>query len=446
MTMQRRRAMSAAALTGAVALTLAACGSDDSGPTDGEAAEEVQNVLEEGGELTIWAWEPTLDQVVQDFEAEYPQVSIDLVNAGSGNDQYTALQNAISAGSGIPDLAHIEYFALSQFALSEALVDLSQFGAGELDGTYTPGPWNAVNQDGAVYGLPMDSGPMALYYNQTVFDEHGIDVPTTWDEYVQAGRDLQAADPDVYIANDTGEAGFITSLMWQAGAQPFQVEGTDVTIDFSEEATVKVAETWQQLIDEELVAPITGWTDEWYQGLADGTIATLAAGAWMPANFESGVPGASGDWRAAPLPQWREGATSSAENGGSALAIMANGENSNEALAYAFLEYANAGPGVQTKIDQGLFPGTSEHLADEEFLNAEFEYFDGQQANQVFAESAANVPEGWSYLPFQVYANSIFSDTVGQAYISGTSLTEGLQAWQDALVTFGNDQGFSVNQ
>ena len=55
----------------------------------------------------------------------------------------------------------------------------------------------------------------------------------------------------------------------------------------------------------------------------------------MPANFASGVPGASGDWRAAPLPQWTEGGKASAENGGSSLALPQAGKN--KELAYAFL-------------------------------------------------------------------------------------------------------------
>jgi hypothetical protein len=36
---------------------------------------------------------------------------------GTGNNQYTALQNAIAAGKGVPDVAQIEYYALPQFAL-----------------------------------------------------------------------------------------------------------------------------------------------------------------------------------------------------------------------------------------------------------------------------------------------------------------------------------------
>jgi len=45
-----------------------------------------------------------------------------------------------------------------------------------------------------------------------------------------------------------------------------------------------------------------------------------------------------------------------------------------------------------------------------------------------------------------VYANSIFSDTVGQSYANKSDLNEGLMTWQDQLVSYGNEQGFSVNK
>lgn len=446
MSIRTTRALRAVAATGVVALALAACSSGGGNDSGGDAgsADDVAAALEEGGSLTVWAWEPTLEQVVSDFEAEYPNVDVDLVNAGTGNDQYTALQNAIAAGKGVPDVAQVEYYALPQFALSDAVADLSSFGADELDGTFTPGPWNAVQQGEGVYGLPMDSGPMALFYNEEVFTQHGIEVPTTWDGFVEAARALHAADPNVYITNDTGDAGFTTSLIWQAGGQPFQVDGTDVTIDLADEGSTQFAQTWQTLIDEDLLAPVSSWSDEWYQGLGNGTIATLAIGAWMPANLESGVPDGAGKWRVAPLPQWEEGASASAENGGSALSVPA--ASSNQALAYGFLEYANAGDGVQTRVDGGAFPATTAELESDEFQGFESEYFGGQKINEVLAQSASDVVEGWSYLPFQVYANSIFNDTVGQAYVSGTTLADGLKAWQDASAKYGTEQGFTVTE
>ncbi|MDH2426337.1 extracellular solute-binding protein [Sphaerisporangium sp. TRM90804] len=451
MTMNRRRALLVgAALT--VSLLAAGCGSSgDGGPGggSGEAAKpagvsdaDVTNALNTGGSITVWAWEPTLKQVVADFQARYPKVKVSLVNAGTGNDQYIALQNAIKAGSGVPDVAQVEYYALSQFALGKSITDLNAFGAGELDGTFTPGPWSSVRVGDAVYGLPMDSGPMALFYNKEVFDKHDIQVPATWEEYAAAAEKLHRADPEAYITSDTGDAGFTTSMIWQAGGKPYTVDGTSVGIDFGDAGTRRFTAMWQKLIDAELLSPVTGWTDAWYKGLGDGTIATLVIGAWMPANLESGVKAAAGKWRVAPMPQWEAGGRATAENGGSSLAIPEAAAN--KALAYAFVKYAAVDEGVRARVDGGAFPATTAQLQDSAWRDKEFPYFDGQKVNQVLADSAGKVVTGWSYLPFQVYANSVFNDTAGKAYNSDTTLADGLKAWQDASAEYGREQGFTM--
>lgn len=440
-----RRLLGALAVLTTLTLTATACGSDDPDSDGGSGSpKDVEAALEKGGKVTVWAWEPTLKKVAEDFEKKYPKVDVELVNAGTGDKQYTALQNAMTAGSGAPDVAQIEYYALGQFAIGKSVEDLSSYGARKYATTFTPGPWNAVTQDKAVYGLPMDSGPMALFYNKKVFDKHGIKVPTTWDAYVEAARALHKADPKVFISNDTGDAGATTSLVWQAGGRPYKTDGTRVTVNFADEGTRKYTATWQKLLDEKLVAPISSWSDAWYKGLADGSIATLSIGAWMPANLTSGVASASGDWRVAPLPQWTKGANASAENGGSSLAVPKAAKN--KELAYAFTQFATTGAGASARVAKGAFPATRADLESKAFLDAPFPYFGGQKANRVFAESARNVGADWSYLPFQVYANSVFNDTVGKAYVSPTKLSEGLKAWQDASVKYGNDQGFSVNK
>ncbi|WP_457964683.1 sugar ABC transporter substrate-binding protein [Arthrobacter sp. D1-29] len=435
---------SAVGVAAALALGLSGCGAAAPAAQQTVSSNAVEEALQKGGKLTVWAWEPTLKKVVEGFEAKYPNVDVELVNAGTGNDQYTALQNAISAGSGVPDVAQVEYYALPQFSLAKSVTDLGQFGASDLKDAFTPGPWASVQAAGGVYGLPMDSGPMAIFYNKELFAKHGIEVPTTWDEFLEAGRALKKADPNAYIANDTGDAGFTTSMIWQAGGKPYKVSGNDVTVNFSDDGSKKFAETWQKLIDEDLLAPISSWSDEWYKGLGNGTIATLSTGAWMPGNLSSGVAEGAGKWSVAPLPQWKEGGKSSSENGGSSLAIPA--ASSQAALAYGFLKYSNVEDGVKTRIDGGSFPATAKEISSPEFLNAEFAYFGGQQANKIFAESAQNVVQGWSYLPFQVYANSIFNDTVGQAYVSDTKLVDGLADWQKASAKYGTEQGFTVKE
>ncbi|WP_255545879.1 MULTISPECIES: sugar ABC transporter substrate-binding protein [unclassified Nesterenkonia] len=434
----RKRIFTGTSVFAVSALALSACGGS-------EETTETDAALEEGGTITVWAWEPTLDQVAEAFEAENEGVTVDLVNVGTGDEHYTNLQNAMRAGSGLPDVAQVEYFAIPQYILGESLMDLSEFGAGDYaEGTFSDGPWNAVTFGGeGIYGIPMDSGPIALFYNQDVFDEHDVEVPETWEEYEEAARQFREADDDVYITSDQGDAGQVTTMIWQAGGTPFSTEGTDVTVDLTgDEGTARWAEYWQPFIDDDLIMPVAGWTDEWYQALGDGSIASLTIGAWMPANLESGVPDGAGSWRVAPLPQWEAGESQTSEQGGSSLAIPEGAENAE--LAYEFMQFAGVDGGVQERLDSGAFPATLEDLQSEDFINREYEYFGNQQINQVLSESAQNVVDGWQYLPFQGYAHSVFNDTVGQAYEGQATLEEGLGDWQDDLTGYGRDQGFDI--
>ena len=442
------RFLKVAAAATAAMMALAACGggSDDK-PTSssgGGAVSEadVQAALTKGGNLTVWAWDGTIKDVAAGFQTKYPNVKVNLVNAGTGDKQYTALQNAVAAGKGGPDVAQIEYYAVLQFALAKSLANISGYGASGLKSDFTPGPWNAVTPNGGVFGLPLDSGPMALFYNKEVFDKYGISVPATWADYVTAARKLHKANPKAYLTADTGDAGFTTSMIWQAGGKPYAVDGTNVTINFADPGAAKFAATWQPMITEKLVASIPPWSDEWFKALGNGTIASLATGAWMPGNLASGATAASGKWRAAPMPQWDAGASASAENGGSSLGVM--DKSANKALAYAFVKYASVDEGKDIRIKGGAFPSTTADLTSTAFLDTPFPYFGGQKANEVFAKSAQNVVPGWTYLPFQVYANSIFNDTVGKAYVSSTTLQDGLKTWQEQSAKYGTDQGFAV--
>ena len=426
----------------AVGLVLAGCSSNASPEASSGSGDELEAALEAGGELTYWSWTPSAEAQVAAFEEAYPNVDVKLVNAGTNTEEYTKLQNAITAGSGAPDVAQVEYYAIPQFALSDSLVDLAPYGFADLEDDYTPGPWGAVTVGDAVYGLPQDSGPMAMFYNKTVFDQYGIEVPTTYDEFVAAAETLHTANPDAYIYADTGDPGFATSMIWQAGGRPFSAEGTDVTVNLQDEGTKKWADSWNRLVEGDLLSSVPAWSDEWFRGLGDGSIATLLTGAWMPGVLESSVPDGAGDWRVAPMPTY-DGTPVTAENGGGGQVVLK--QSKNPALAAAFLKWLNSDPAsIDIFLESGGFPATVADLESDEFLNAESEYFGGQKINEVLVDAANNVASGWQYLPYQVYANSIFGDTVGQSYLNKSDLNEGLQAWQDQLVEYGNQQGFTV--
>ncbi|WP_295824413.1 sugar ABC transporter substrate-binding protein [uncultured Microbacterium sp.] len=439
-----RRAVFAVAATALTVGALTACSGGNAGGAAGGSADDIEKALEAGGEITYWSWTPSAEAQVKAFEAKYPKVKVNYVNAGTNTEEYTKLQNAIKAGSGAPDVVQIEYYAFPQFALSDSLLDLSSYGFADLKGDYATGPWGSVNFDGKLYGLPQDSGPMALFYNKSVFDQFGIAVPTTWDEYVAAAEKLHAADPTKYITADTGDSGFTTSMIWQAGGTPFTTSGTNVTIDLQDSGSKKFADNWNRLIEGGLLSDTPSWSDEWFKGLGDGSIASLVIGAWMPGVLESSVKDGSGKWAVAPIPTY-DGKAVTAENGGGGQAVTK--QSKNPALAAGFLKWLNNDDeSLKIFAESGGFPSTTAQLSDPSFVDKKSDYFGGQQINQVLTQASSEVREGWSYLPFQVYANSIYGDTVGQAYSKKSDLNAGLTAWQDQLVQYGNDQGFSVNK
>jgi multiple sugar transport system substrate-binding protein len=441
---RRIRMIAGVALAGVASLSLAACSSGGGGSAGGGTASDLDAALEKGGEITYWTWTPSGEAQAEAFMKEYPNVTVEVVNAGTATDEYTKLQNAISAGSGAPDVAQIEYYALQQFALSDGLLDLSSYGLGDLEDQYTASTWSAVNLNGGLYGLPQDSGPMVMLYNKDIFDQYGLEVPTTWDEYIAAGEKLHAADPSKYITNDAGDPGFAQPLIWQAGGRPYQTDGTSVTIDLQDAGTKKWADSWNRLLEPGLLAPIATWTDDWWKGLGNGSIATLITGAWMPGILEGSVPEGAGQWRVAPLPGY-DGSATTAENGGSAQSVIK--QSKSPALAAAFLRWLNSSDeSIDVFLQSGGFPSTVANLNADDFLSAAPEYFGGQEINKVLVEASQNVAEGWEYLPFQVYANSVFPDTVGQAYNDRTDLNAGLKAWQDNLADYGSSQGFDINK
>ncbi|MYR89104.1 extracellular solute-binding protein, partial [Streptomyces sp. SID685] len=265
-TWQRHHRTTALLIGTAVLMTsgLSACGSDSDGSApQSVSSADIRKALDKPAQLTVWSWSASLPDVAKAFEKKYPKIKIDVKNVGTGPDQYAKLQNAVKAGSGAPDLATVEYSAIPQFALGGSLVDLRQYGFDSLKSTFTPATWDAVHLGAGLYELPLNAGPMALFYNKRIFDKYHIAVPATWDEYLKAGRALHRADPKTYIAADDGNAGLTESLISAAGGTPFRVKGDKVTIDLKDAGTKKYAASYQKLIDEKLLAPITGWTTEW---------------------------------------------------------------------------------------------------------------------------------------------------------------------------------------
>lgn len=400
--------------------------------------------------LTFWSWVPNIDKEIALFQAKYPAIKINLVNAGQGTPHYTKLRTALQAGTGAPDVAQIEYQYIPTFSITGGLVDLRPYGAEALSSQFVDWTWGQVKgQGGEVWAIPQDSGPMGLLYRKDIFDKYGITTPPkTWDEFLADAKTIHAADPKVYIADvPPAEQGQWVGLMWQAGSKPFGVTSkTDVKVAVNDAASKKVAAYWQQLIQQGLVATDPDFTDAWYQGLASGKYASWPSAAWGPVFLQGAVKGTSGDWRAAPLPQWDASSNVSANWGGSTTAVIKGTKN--PVASAMFAEFLNTDPASAMMFTtlQNFYPSQKAVLADPTFAGQTPAFFGGQKVNQVFADISSTVDPSFQWPPFLDQTYTDYTNTVGKAITAKGDLSAAVDAWQQATSTYAKDQGFNVSQ
>ena len=395
--------------------------------------------------LTVWSWVPRLNQQTEMFERANPNVRVQVVNAGQSLAQHMRLRNALRAGTGAPDLAHLEYFMLPSFQLANALVDLAPHGAAALRDQYVGWTWDQVSDGGRVWAMPGDSGPLGLIYRGDVFGRAGIEPPRTWAEFGEAALRFRRANPDAFLTNLAFASGnWVNALFWQAGSRPFEVDGTNIRIAVNDAPARRVCEFWQPLIAAGAVDTKPIFTTEWYASLDAGRYASWISAAWGPLFLSQFVRQSAGQWRVSAIPQWTPGGRVSGNWGGSTLAVIRQTRFPREAAALAMFLSNNRESANLFIRDQFLFPVLNDLLSSEEFASQPSAFYGNQAINRVFIESARQVDTGYRWSPFQDYVNTQMGNELGAAASGGGSLVAALDRLQDNLVRYARSQGFTV--
>lgn len=433
---------------------LAACGGggDGGGGGGGSSAASCTNTIkvEDAPVVTVWAWYPAMEQVVDLFNEQHDDVQVCWTNAGQGGDAYQAFSTALEAGSGAPDVMMIEAEFLGQYTIRDALVDIGPLGAADVADDYTEGAWSDVSEGDAVYAIPVDGGPMGFLYRQDVFDEYGVAVPTTWEEFATAAQALKDAGYDGYIANfPPNWWAFVQAMAAQKGWDPFDYDSgsTDLRVDMATPEAVEVLAFWEDLVERDLVATDEAFTADYNASLVDGTYASYVAAAWGP-GYLAGLSDADADavWRAAPLPQWEGEEPRSVNIGGSTFAVSEQASDP-ELAARVAIEIFGTEEAWKIGIEEAaLFPLWRPILESDYFRDLEYPFFDGQQINaDVFLEAAAGY-EGFTTPPFLTY---VYDQGTQQltALVEGSVDAQGaMDAMQQDVSSYAEAQGFTVTE
>lgn len=436
--------------------TLAACGGSDTGSGDAGAAAapsaavtplNLDAVLAKPATITYWGWIPNLDKTVALFQKKYPNVKVTLKNEGGGDTEYTKLQTVFKGGgTGIPDVVQIEYRNIANFAATGVLEDLTKYGIENYKDQFFPAAWSGASFNGKVYGVPQDFGPQVMFYRKDVFDKAGITTPPkTWAEYEEAGAKVRAADPKKYMTfADPGSGGTAESFLAQAGSKPFVSDGPEkLKVNLQDEGAKRWAGVWGSMIKKDIVEVTPAWTDEWFKAVGDGKYATWLEGAWAPTFMAGFLPQSKGAWRAAPMPTFDGGKLVTGQNA-STVAVVSSSKNKEAAAAFAI--WLNTDPeAVRSQATESkIFVANTLLSKDPAFLAAKDPFMGDQETNKVYVEAANAVATDWEWAPYEMYAGSVFKDTVGKAMAAKGDLNQGLLDWQARIVDYGKQQGIEV--
>jgi multiple sugar transport system substrate-binding protein len=442
-----------------MSLVLAACGAPatptaapapteaPAQPTTAPAEATATSAPASSGVVTInfWSWVPNLDEQVAEWNQAHPEIQVNYQNAGAGNAEYTKLNTALQANSDIPDVVQIEFQHLPNYIVQGVLLNLVDYGANDVKSQFVPWTWAQVSQGDGVYAYPQDAGPMVMFCNTAILDKYKIAAPTTWDEFATAAAALHQADPNVYLSNFTADQGWFFGMLWQSGAQPFVVDGQNITINFTSPEVTRVAKLWGDMIKAGVLSPIDTYTNDWNTALGNGSIACWQAGAW--GTFISGSsPDYKGKWKVYLMPQWTAGGKVNGNYGGSTIAVMKASAHPKEAAMFA--QWLNTDPKPTLELTNpdkaGLFPVTLPTLSNAQWSDVTYDYWSGQAIHQVMAEAAKEVDPNFGWSPFTSYVYSTYADDITQVRAGTMTFEAAMQDLQDKCVSYAKDQGFTV--
>ncbi|MDB1088601.1 sugar ABC transporter substrate-binding protein [Streptomyces sp. ACA25] len=282
--------------TAAAALTLgllAACGGGgDDGGGGGDAS---------GKSLEVWIMEgtyPDTGTYFEDLEAAFTEqtgatLNIQLVPWTEAHEKFTTA----AAGDTLPDVSEIGTTWVPEFAEAAILADLTDRIAEDgLDDDLVEGLQQAGTVEDRLYGMPWYAGIRALFYRADVFEEHGLEVPETWDELREVALRLKELEPDMIPYPVPGGSEYsLYPFIWGAGGEVAVPEGDGWAAAINSPEAVEGITYLTELATEHglSVAAADTWNEaDALQSFQDGDAAMIINGAWTVGTLLD----ADGDW------------------------------------------------------------------------------------------------------------------------------------------------------
>jgi len=192
----KRKLMKAAGMLVAVSLLTAGCGSSV-GKSSDEGKESGGNKKAESVTLTVEASQEIVNNIpyafseenIAAFEEQYPEIKVELVlNPDAQNT--SIIQTKLASGQPSDLICYNKVSAENELEVAKNCVDLSDepFVENLADKEILTAP------DGKIYGFAfaVKTGGMGVVYNKDLFEEKGVEIPKTYEEFLAVCENLKA--------------------------------------------------------------------------------------------------------------------------------------------------------------------------------------------------------------------------------------------------------------
>lgn len=214
------------------------------------------------------------NMAIDNFKQEHPDIDVEVtVYSDSNQAQYlvTAFQNNVDVGIFSPAVSDFVNFAGAGHLME--LDDLiTEIGEDDFM------PATRIRVSGHDYGMPLQNNSSLVYYRKDLLEGAGLEVPTTFDQYLGAIEELGGGDVNG-IAMAVGSTAqlplqFFAPYLYQAGADYFD-SNAQLTFDKPEALTAV----------EKFIAVMRNAPDSLYNAAFGDIVTTYAAGQAAFATF-----------------------------------------------------------------------------------------------------------------------------------------------------------------
>jgi multiple sugar transport system substrate-binding protein len=234
-------------------LLLSGCGNNES---ENESADNSSNSDTTTVSLAFWNQnqEPVLREVLDDFEEQNPDIEVELEL--TPNPQYWTRLEAAVSGNVMADIVWMNGPNFIQYASNDIIEPIEPYlEDSEINlEDYPESLRNLYTYEDELYGLPKDWDTTALWYNEEIFDNAGVEYPQddwTWDDMRTAAEQITDPENNIYgvSANIQTQEGIYNQIFQNNG---FVINENATQSGYDDPNTIEAFELHVDLIEDGL--------------------------------------------------------------------------------------------------------------------------------------------------------------------------------------------------